>query len=308
MTDLSILIPARNEEFLARTVQDILENIEANTEIIVVLDGETKGDGIPQNDRVNVILLNESIGQRAATNLACRLSRSKYVMKVDAHCAFDKGFDRKLIEDMDDNWTVVPIMRNLHAFDWKCFHCGKKWYQDVTVDKCDQCGKSDKIEKKMLWRGKRSPNSSAYLFNSQLEFKYFDALKHKQTKDLEETMSLQGSCFMATRENYWERELCDESWGSWGGQGAEVAIKTWLSGGKVMVNKKTWYAHMFRTKSGFGFPYANPGNEQKRAKDKLRDTFLNDKWEKQVHPLSWLVKKFWPVPGWTQEELDKLKV
>ena len=118
MKDLSILIPARNEEFIARTIEDILSNIEMDTEIIVVLDGEWADPPIAQHPRVNVVYLPESIGQRAATNLACRLSKAKYIMKVDAHCAFGKGFDRILIEDMQDNWTVVPTMRNLHCFDW----------------------------------------------------------------------------------------------------------------------------------------------------------------------------------------------
>jgi glycosyltransferase involved in cell wall biosynthesis len=39
---LSILIPARNEEFLGQTIQNILDNIEANTEVIAVLDGYTR--------------------------------------------------------------------------------------------------------------------------------------------------------------------------------------------------------------------------------------------------------------------------
>ena len=38
MPKLSILIPSRNEMFLAKTIENILENIEAETEIIVVLD------------------------------------------------------------------------------------------------------------------------------------------------------------------------------------------------------------------------------------------------------------------------------
>jgi hypothetical protein len=37
--DLSILIPARNEMFLKNTVEDALKNSEADTEIIVALDG-----------------------------------------------------------------------------------------------------------------------------------------------------------------------------------------------------------------------------------------------------------------------------
>ena len=35
--------------------------------------------------------------------------------------------------------------------------------------------------------------------------------------------------------------------------------------------------------------------------------FFKNKWEKQVHPLSWLVEKFWPVKGWTDKDLKKLK-
>src|SRR3972149_6193801 len=108
--DLSILIPARNEMFLYRTIEDILANIEADTEVIAVLDGKLADPPIPQNARVNVIYLPESIGQRAATNMACKLAKSKYVMKIDAHCAFDKGFDRKMIEafkEAGDDVTMV---------------------------------------------------------------------------------------------------------------------------------------------------------------------------------------------------------
>ena len=108
---------------------------------------------------------------------------------------------------------------------------------------------------------------------------------------------------MIHRDKYFGLNICDETWGSWGGQGAEVALKTWLSGGRVLCNKNTWYAHLFRTQGGdFGFPYPNPGKEQKKAKDKLRDVFLNDKWEHQIYPLSWLVEKFAPVPGWHDDK------
>lgn len=98
MRDLSILIPARNEEFLKNTIEDILKNIEADTEVIATLDGQWANSPVEQHDRVNLVYVNPAIGQRAAQNLACRLSRAKYVMKMDAHCSFDKGFDRKMIE------------------------------------------------------------------------------------------------------------------------------------------------------------------------------------------------------------------
>lgn len=316
--DLSILIPARNEMFLARTIEDILQNIEADTEVIAVLDGEWAEPPIPQNERVNVIYVPESVGQRAATNLAAKLSKAKYVMKVDAHCAFDKGFDRKMLEAFKksgDNVTMVPIMRNLWAFDWKCFHCGWKKYQGPTPEKCEQCGKNDRIKRKMVWVGKHNPQSTSYCFDASPHFQYFEDWKHrpqyqkdKEETRLTETMSLQGSCFMATRKNYWDLELSDEKLGNWGNQGIEVAVKTWLSGGRVLVNHDTWYAHMFRTQGGdFSFPWPASGRDTVRTKNKVKELLWSGQWEKQVRPLSWLVEKFWPVPGWTEEDLVKLK-
>ena len=293
MAELSILIPARNEMFLKNTVEDILKNMEADTEIIVVLDGQWAEPGLEQHPKLKVVYLPVSIGQRAATNMACRLSNSKYVMKIDAHCSFDKGFDRKMLEKMQDNWTMVPIMRNLHAFDRVCSVCGKREYQGPTKECCGQ-----NMIKEIKWIGKESPQSTSYQFNKDLEFKYWGEYKAKQEGDIVDTMSLQGSCFLMTREKYWELNICDEEWGSWGGQGAEVALKTWLSGGEVKCNKTTWYAHMFRTQGGdFGFPYPNPGKEQKKAKDNLRDTFLKDRWPNAKHKLQWLIDKFNP-PEW----------
>jgi len=299
MRELSILIPARNEEFLKNTVDDILKKIEADTEVIVTLDGQWANPPLEKHERLNIIYLPESIGQRAATNLAAKLSRAKYVMKIDAHCAFDKGFDRKLIEVMKDNYTITPLMKNLWVFDWKCTTCGKRWYMGPEPTSCKnkECN-GNKFIKKIKWKAKRSPNSHAYRFNKELEFKYWGEYKKRQVGDVVDTLSLPGSCFMCTRDKYWELDLCDESWGSWGGQGAEVSLKTWLSGGEVKVNKKTWYAHMFRTQPGFSHPYPNPAREQLKAKNTLRETFLKDKWPKAKYKLQWLIDKFAPIPDW----------
>jgi hypothetical protein len=304
---LSILIPARNEEFLSQTIRNILENIEGETEIIAGLDGAWANPVIQDHPRVTLLHTSVPLGQREMTNQLCRLSKAKYVMKVDAHCAFDKGFDVKMMNEMQDNWTMVPTMRNLHAFDWKCLSCGKRTYQGITPTLCG-CG-GTKFKKSMVWIGKANPQSNSYCFDSEPHFQYFKEFSKRPEGqgDLTETMSLQGSCFMLTRDKYWELNICDEELGSWGSQGIEVAVKTWLSGGRVMVNHKTWYAHLFRTQGGdFGFPYENPNSKVQEAKKKVREMFFNNKFDKAIHPLSWLVKKFWPVPGWTQKDLDEL--
>ena len=71
MRDLSIIIPARNEMFLLRTIEDILDNIEADTEIIAICDGYWPDPAIPDNDRLTIVH-HSSIGQRAATNEGCK--------------------------------------------------------------------------------------------------------------------------------------------------------------------------------------------------------------------------------------------
>jgi len=297
--DLSIIIPARNEQFLKKTIDDLLQNIEGDTEIIAVLDGAWADPPVPQHEKVTIIYHPKSIGQRAAQNEAAKISQAKYLMKVDAHCAFDKGFDVKMMQEMQDDWTMVPVMKNLHAFDWVCAFCGYRQYQGPKPGQCPECT-GVVFEKDVVWIAKPSPNSTSYRFNKELHFKYFGEYKARQIGDIVDTMSLQGSCFMCTREKYWELELCDESWGSWGQQGTEVALKTWLSGGRVVCNKTTWYAHMFRTQSGWKWPYPAPGKSQQRARSISQDIFLNDKWPKAVHTFQWLIDKFAPVPDWTE--------
>ena len=304
--DLSIIIPARNEMFLKNTIDNIFANREGSTEVIAVLDGNWPIEPLEDHDDLRLIYNCQSIGQRAATNQAARLSKAKYLMKCDAHCSFDKGFDIKMMSKMHDNWTMAPLMRNLHAFDWVCEQ-GHRRYQGPSGP-CLECGKA--TVRDILWKAKDSPKSVSYCFDSTPHFQYFGeyAKRPEGQGDITETMSLQGSCFMLTRDKYWELGVCDENFGSWGSQGIEVAVKTWLSGGKVMVNKKTWYAHMFRTQGGdFGFPYPISVKDQEKAKQYARDLFFNNKWEKQIRPLSWLVDKFWPVKGWNEEDLKNLK-
>ena len=309
---LSVLIPARSEEWLARTVQDILEHKEGNTEVIVGLDGQWAEPGIADHEDVTIVYYSSSIGQRQMTNQLCKLSNAKYIMKVDAHCAFDQGFDVKMMNKMQDNWTMVPIMRNLHAFDWVC-EDGHRRYQGPSGP-CKECGKE--THKEVMWIAKKSPQSKSYSFDAEPHFQYFgDWCKRDHFKkdleetDLTETMSLQGSCFMLTRDKYWELNISDnDTFGSWGSQGIEVACKTWLSGGRVVVNHKTWYAHMFRTQGGdFGFPYPQSGRQVQHAKKYAKKIFFEERWHKAIRPVSWLVERFWPVTYWKDEDLKALK-
>ena len=307
MTDLAILIPARNEMFLKRTIADILEHSEADTEVIAVLDGAWAEPPIPDDERVTILYHPVSVGQRAATNNAAKLARLRgipWVMKCDAHCSFGQGFDRILLEDIEPDVTIVPAMKNLHAFDWVCAN-GHRRYQGPSGP-CKECGEPTEMD--VVWYAKPNPYTTSMRFDPDLKFQYWGGYKEKQSGDVVETMSLLGACWMLSTERYFALNICDEQHGSWGQQGTEVACKTWLSGGRLLCDKRTWFAHMFRTQGGdFGFPYPLSGSAVNRARDYSRALFLDGEWEGAKYPLSWLLEKFWPVQGWTEEDLAALK-
>ena len=295
--DLTVIIPARNEEFLNRTIQDVLEHSKANTEVIAVLDGYLPNPPLKSDPRITIIYNPVSVGQRAAANQAAKLAKGKYVMKIDAHVAFDDGFDVKMLEafkETGDNVTMMPVMRNLHVFDWVCLD-GHRRYQSPS-GACETCGKPTR--KDIVWIPKKSPATHSFRFDKTMHFQYWGEWSKNQTEDLRETMSIQGSCFMLTREKYFELDICSEDFHSWGQQGVEVACKTWLSGGRVIVNMKTWYAHMFRTRGGdFGFPYSNPQDKVNENRELSRELFQKDKWPKAIRKFQWILDKFNP-PDW----------
>lgn len=107
MLDLSILISAQDEQSLGNIIQNILNNIEGNTEIIVVLDGcADVAPKLPKGPRVKIIGLPRAIGQNAAIDLAAKVSEAKYTMKVDANSVFEKGFDTKIMQKIIDGKTI----------------------------------------------------------------------------------------------------------------------------------------------------------------------------------------------------------
>jgi glycosyltransferase involved in cell wall biosynthesis len=111
---VSIIIPARNEVYLEKTIRDILEKAKGEIEVIVVLDGYLPDPPIDTKDnRVKFLHYPESIGQRPAINEAARIAKGKYILKTDAHSMFDEGFDVKLAADCEYDWTVIPRMYNL---------------------------------------------------------------------------------------------------------------------------------------------------------------------------------------------------
>lgn len=295
--DLAVVIPGRNEEFISRTVDSVLKAIRGKTQIIVGLDEHWADPPIRDNKDVTVFYSNKSIGQRAITNKCAILARAHLIMKLDAHCEVSEGFDLALIKgwkELGDDVVQIPVLYNLHAFDWVCLD-GHRRYQSPS-GACKECGKP--TTKDIVWKPRLNKKSEFYRFDTTLHFQYHSARSKRVPKDevYVETMSAQGSCFVVTKKKYFEWNICDEKHGSWGNQGSEIACKAWLSGGRLVTNRNCWYSHMFRTQGAdFGFPYPQSGKQVENAREYNRHQFLENTWEKQIYPLSWLIEKFAPL-------------
>lgn len=270
---LSVIIPARNEQHLEQTIRGVLANARGEIEVLVILDAWTPDPPINIGDeRVIFYYFKDPIGQRGGINYAAKQAKGKYVMKLDAHCAVDEGFDVKLAADCPYDWTVVPRMYNL----------------DIATFTPKKHRRTD-----YMFVGLKDGHIRAQYYGSE-NYK----LWHRRKEELGDTMCCMGPCFFMHKDRFWELGGCDEAHGGWGQQGVEVSCKAWLSGGKLVVNKKTWFSHWFRGgQTGPGFPYPLSGSAVDRARDYSDDLWQNNKWPLAKRKFEWLLARFNP-PSW----------
>lgn len=306
---LSVIIPGRNEQFMFHTVQDVLAKSCEETEVIAVCDGYDPVPELPTHPRLSVVRFDKAVGQRMATNKGAVYSRAKYVMKLDAHCKVDEGFDVKLMEKMEPDMTMIPAMHRLHVFDWHCDGCGERQYQGTKPTECPECNESS-FTMIMVWEPRwQYPPTVTWMFDQSLHFQYWrkykkrPEFKEQEPSGIVETMSCVGCCFLMERDRFLDLGGMDEMHGSWGQFGTELACKAWLSGGRLVTNLKTWIAHLFRT-GNFGrngessWPYPINQRQIDKAREYSRDLWLNDRWPLAKRKLSWLIDHFEPIPGW----------
>jgi glycosyltransferase involved in cell wall biosynthesis len=211
---LSVIIPSYKEPHLQRTVDDILEKSRGNIEVIVVMDGYK--EKLKDDQRVRVIMLGKQHGMRNAINMGVALARGDTIMKTDAHCMFGERFDTILTHDMKDNWVVIPRRYFLDTDKWKIMDIPPVDYEKLVIHP-----KLDKFHG-MKWKSRRGP-------------------------DIDETMGFQGSCWLMKKAWFGKCNLLDaDLYGQFGHESVEISMNTWKRGGRLMVNKHTWYAHQHR--------------------------------------------------------------
>jgi len=282
----SIIIPARNEQFLVPTVADVLSKARGDIEVIAVLDGYWPNPMPADHPNLRLLHVAPARGMRPGITAAARMATGDFIMKLDGHCMVAEGFDEQLKADyLEDDWILTPRRYPLDAENWTIEEGNPKYpidyeYLSYPFERLDDptCGLHG-----TFWTARR------------------DARKDIM---LDEDMSSQGSCWFMSRSN-WERitPLRVDLFGNFYGESQEIGLQTQMRGGAMMRTKNTWYAHLRKGKK-YGRGYALGAEGHRRgAYAMLRMCMLNE-WPGQTKTLQSLVERFMPVPGWPAD-LDK---
>lgn len=217
---LSVIIPSYKDPLLHKTINSILENFVGEFEIIAVLDGYWPSEQVINDKRVKTLHLGKNRGMRDAINAGVAISKGEFIMRTDEHCMFAKGFDKEMTNSCKENWIMTARRYYLDPVKWQVMDLPYVDYEKLSI----QTAKETRKFTGMPWKERQ-----------------------EERKDIaiDETMAMQGSCWVMTRK-WWDKvivELQTEGYGPMYQDSHEMVFKTWKAGGKLMVNKNTWFAH-----------------------------------------------------------------
>lgn len=275
MSKVSIIIPSRNEKYLKSTLADIYANATGDFEVIVGFNGFPY-TVLPNYPNLKTIYRPKQIGLKPMINTLAKAATGKYIYKSDAHCSFGKGFDEILQENMEDNWVVTPRFYVLNKETWK-------WQDNRFYDYFYlSCPFTDP-------RGLR--------FKAGGHWPERTKERLESHPDVDETPQMHGSGWFVNKD-YFFNTLGGFPETDPDGHAQEpiwLGLKNWLKGGKLMVNKKTWYAHMHQNSNDRG--YEEDRKHTEKTYKETADYWLRNT-EKLKHDFSWFVQKFSPMPTW----------
>jgi len=286
---VTVIIPSRNERFLAQTVNDVLAKARGDVEVIPVLDGYwpvpyLASTGITHtinwdDKRIRAIHFGQPQGMRPAINAASQIATGDYLMKLDAHCSVSEGFDLLMREEVDRHTIAVPRRLRLDAENWKVQEVGKPPV-DAHYLSYPYTGLPGAGLHGTIWVERARQRSSILI---------------------DEEMSSQGSCWFMQRKHFQQRLYPMEAhrYGNFVQEFQELGLKTWLGGGRVIVNKKACYAHLHKGRT-YGRGYFISKNEMDAGQRAATDYWMHDRWPERKYNLSWLIERFSPVPGWPE--------
>jgi len=291
MSKVSIIIPARGESFtnLRRTIESIQESATGEYEIIVGFDGDPLYDTFQwaeiDNWKIKAINFPDVVGIKTNITAMASMATGKYIYKSDAHCRFGKNFIEILKADMEEDWIVMPRFKIIKD-DWSIqIRDGEEEFYDYFYLCCP------------------FTDPKGFRFKAGGHWKDRTLRRCPITEDLgnfiDETPQMHGSGWFMTRDRYFKLggfpnidphgHAQEPIW---------LGLKNQLEGGKLMVNKKTWYAHLHQQGNKRGY-------HMDRAQENISYALAAKKFMGDSRMFAWL-KKNLPMPTWPEDWEQRL--
>jgi cellulose synthase/poly-beta-1,6-N-acetylglucosamine synthase-like glycosyltransferase len=288
MDKISFIIPARAErpEYIKNTLTSIYNSCKGEFEVILGYDGEPYYDFSFPN--LKAIKLPNVVGIKSNINILAASATGKYLFKLDAHCSVGEGIDEILKADMQDDWIVMPRFYIIRRETWE-------WQDDRHYDYFFLCCPFTDPRGFRFKAGGHWPQRTA----EREPYATPSIAEDTSYPFIDETPQIHGSGWFMTKDRFFELggfPLIDPM--GHAQEPANLALKNWLMGGKVMVNKKTWYAHLHQETRDKGFRLGHSNEE--RTYNIIANYWVNDKLPDKVHNFEWFVEKFMPMPTWPE--------
>ena len=281
MSKVSILIPSCGEkqENLERTLRSIWSSATGDYEVIVGFNGKPdytiadKFEGLDYHE----IVFPRNVGIKTNINVLAAMAIGKYIYKSDAHCSFDEGFDEILQQDMQDDWVVTP---RFYVLDGKTWQWQDERFYDYFYLSCPFT----------------DPKGFRFKAGGHWPERTQERLLSHPTVD--ETPQIHGSGWFMTKDRFFELGGFPIQYPY--GHAQEplwLGLKNWLRGGKVMVNKKTWYAHLHQDSNQRG--YKEDKSHTERTYNDVAHYWVKQEGFKEF------VDRFMPMPTWPLDWKEK---
>lgn len=298
---VSFILPSRNERWVFKTVQSILDNCEGDLEVIVVFEEYMPPEKeLIKDDRVIYIYHAKPKGLRGATNAAAAIATGKYLCKADAHVMFDKNFDTKMKALHQPNIVQIPQRRRLDAINW-----------------CEQIQDNPRSKPHVDFEYLSYPDDPKDFGGKSITGKIWTKrILEEQHLPSGLTCAFQGSCWWMERDYF---NACgfmhEDIFGDFWQEAQEIALFTYLVADSYIIsNKTTNYCHLHKGKSNVGANgktgkgYHLKESSLKTGRNAVMRFYEGEKvFKNQKYPLSFLIEKFPDMPGWTSERIEALK-
>lgn len=300
---VSVIIPSRSDQWLQKTVDDLFAKAEGEVEVIVVYDGRWADPILKDDPRLVQIhhgTIHDNFGMRPSINAGVRVAKGDYLLIIDEQCSVSQGYDVRLSSICEDNWIVIPRRYRLEPETWT-----------NTID--SEGDKRPPIDYMYIEYPYAKPyDKTQGLHGAEWRQRYYDR-KHIEIDDVP---TGQGSCYFMSR-THWDKvigELDSTHYGPFTSEAQEVTLKTWFTGGRVVVDKGCHYAHFHKGKKGKGYGFSTEQyrrHQEGMEKGRLFtiEHWVYDKWDSplRIHDWNWFVtEKFPDMPGWTKDWKERV--